>query len=114
LNYKSIDKNGQVYYSWSVHKNVLNKLPKTSNSIEGWHRALNAKITHKNPSLVELIQELKAIQNVTEIQILRSLYEEAKSYNADEIVERAYCEYKEYYGVQFLEKISFILTLKYV
>jgi hypothetical protein len=38
--------------------NVINKIPRTSSSIEGWYRSLNSRISHKTPSFFELIQVL--------------------------------------------------------
>lgn len=35
------------YYSWNVHFNILKKWPKTSNSLEGWHRSLNSIVSKK-------------------------------------------------------------------
>jgi hypothetical protein len=34
--YKGVTKNGEVYFMWSVHFNILIGCPKTTNSIEGW------------------------------------------------------------------------------
>jgi hypothetical protein len=74
-NYKKSNSNTE-YFIWSVYDNIINDLPKTSNSLEGWHRALNSRISHKNPSLCELFKELQAEQNCNEVQILKSLYDE--------------------------------------
>jgi hypothetical protein len=49
------------------------KIFKTSNSIEGWHRSLNAVVSKKNPSLVELFQKLQMMQNNTELSIFTKL-----------------------------------------
>jgi hypothetical protein len=50
---------GDFYFIWSVYFNIIDDIFKMSNSLEGWHRSLNDRISKKNPSIVELVQELQ-------------------------------------------------------
>jgi hypothetical protein len=81
--YKGKDEKGDVYFYWSVYFNVMNNYPKTSNSIEGWHRSLNNDITHKHPSIYELMERLLKEQNRVEIDILQSLFDHSVDYIED-------------------------------
>jgi hypothetical protein len=56
---------------WSAYINVLNDFPRTTNSLEGWHRSLNNNDTHKNPSSYEIFSIIQFEQNLIEIKILK-------------------------------------------
>jgi hypothetical protein len=44
-------------------------LPKTNNSIEGWHRAFSSLLAASHPTIWQLIEVLKKEQHLTEIKI---------------------------------------------
>jgi hypothetical protein len=59
---------------WSEFENVINDRPKTSNSLEGWHRSLNSLVNQKSPSFLKIFQTFQIEQNFNESKLLQSLY----------------------------------------
>jgi uncharacterized protein YihD (DUF1040 family) len=113
LIYINKKENGNSYFLWNIHFNVTKRLPKTSNSLEGWHMALNALVSHKNSSLFELLEKLQKEQNTSEIKILQSLVQESKFNGFVSSCEDCCLKYETFYGVDFLLKIAILLKLKF-
>ena len=107
------ESNGQLYYCWSVYKNIINGIIKTSNTLEGWHRSLNALISRKNPSLVELFEKIRITQNNTEINILQSLYSGDESFITNDACFQTCYEYENFNGIDFVMKIAMLLRVKF-
>ncbi|KAH9379213.1 hypothetical protein HPB48_018701 [Haemaphysalis longicornis] len=51
---------------WSCHYRVQEELPKTNNSVEGWHHSLQSSLGFQHPDPYRLIAALKAEQSLTE------------------------------------------------
>ena len=51
---------------WNVHSRVINSLPITNNSVEGWHRAFNATVKNAHIGLFSLIEFLRLEQSNVE------------------------------------------------
>lgn len=51
---------------WSCHYRVKDQLPKTNNSVEGWHHSLQSSLGFHHPDPYRLIAALKAEQSLTE------------------------------------------------
>ena len=107
------DKSNNDEFIFSIYNNTVNGLPRTQNSIEGWHRSLNARTTSKHQSLFNLFKELQHQQNSCEIKIMQSLY-------STNIERERNCEFKNvcvtynnFYGVEYLLKIAFLTKLKF-
>jgi hypothetical protein len=111
--YKYSDEKENVVFVWSVYNNVIQQKPKTSNSLEGWHRSLNSRISKKNPGFCELFQELQQIQNNVEIQTQQSLYENNEKVEKECDFKNTCLAYDSFYGVEFLLKIAMHLKLKF-
>lgn len=54
---------------WNVHDKVEEGLPKTNNSVEGWHRAFNRLVAGDHPSPFVLVDVIRREQNHTENQL---------------------------------------------
>lgn len=54
---------------WNVYNRVLNDLPRTNNSVEGWHNAFSKRVRIKHPTLNVLIYKIKQEQNSNEFLI---------------------------------------------
>ena len=45
---------------WNIHKRVENELPRTNNSVEGWHRKMQAAVAADHPNIWRFINVLKS------------------------------------------------------
>jgi hypothetical protein len=54
---------------WNCYESTLQDLPKTNNSVEGWHNSFSSLINATHPSIWKFINELKKEQNLNEIKI---------------------------------------------
>lgn len=104
--------NDEFYNFWNVSENILHNLPKTTNSIEGWHRSLNNRVSSKNPSFYEILQILKNEQQLIEIKICESLYSKTCEKSTDIDIKNCIECYESFYGVEFLMKIAYFINLK--
>ncbi|KAG0435098.1 hypothetical protein DMUE_4887 [Dictyocoela muelleri] len=59
---------------WNVYFRTMNDIPRTTNSIEGYHRHLNNLVKHKQTSFHLILKELKSEQTLTEVKLLQCLY----------------------------------------
>ncbi|KAG0441572.1 hypothetical protein DMUE_0950 [Dictyocoela muelleri] len=71
--YYNHDKNNISIKFLHVYDRLSNGIPRTTKSIEGYHRHLNTLITHKQSSFYLILKELKSEQTLTEIKLLQSL-----------------------------------------
>jgi hypothetical protein len=114
-NYKKIDSTGQMYYIWSVYKNVIEKKPTTTNSLEGWHRSLNNRVSHKNPNFFEIFSILQNEQNINELKLLQSLYETTAEIKEEpkKNLRNMCLKYTTTNGISYLLAVSLLLNLKF-
>ena len=54
---------------WNVHDRVLDNLPRTNNSVEGWHRAFDLRVRITHPTLCRLVDRLRKEQADNELVI---------------------------------------------
>lgn len=57
---------------WNVRDRVINKLPRTNNSVEAWHRSFQQTINNVHPSVYKLLEQFRQEQDHVEIKIERS------------------------------------------
>ncbi|KAG0423913.1 hypothetical protein DMUE_6119, partial [Dictyocoela muelleri] len=67
--------NKQIEF-WNVKDRTERNIPRTTNSIEGFHRHLNTFINVKQPSIHLILNELKNEQTVTDNKLIYSLYKD--------------------------------------
>ena len=91
---------------WNCYERTLKNIPRTSNSIEGFHRHLNNNIDTINPSIISLGNELKLTQQTSEMYLLRSLYcSNEKKFSTSEIYLIA-VSFDNYYDTEYLKAVA--------
>ncbi len=70
------NRGNKILEFWNVKKRTENDIPRTTNSLEGYHRHLNTFINVKQTSIITILNELKNEQCVTENKIFWSLYKD--------------------------------------
>ena len=63
-----------------MHNNVISRLPKTNNSVEGWHRGFEEKMAN-HPNIWTFIECIKKQQKMTEVVL-----EQKKDKDYEEII----------------------------
>ncbi|XP_068250224.1 uncharacterized protein [Palaemon carinicauda] len=53
---------------WNVYEAVLHNLPKTNNSVEGWHRAFEEQMTACHPNIWKFIDCIKKEQALNQVR----------------------------------------------
>ena len=52
---------------WLVYSRVQDNLPRTNNSLEGWHNAFNKRVSVKHPTIPKLLRKIRKEQASNEI-----------------------------------------------
>ena len=73
---------------WNSHFEVLTGYPRTTNSIEAWHRSFNATIGCCHPTIWKFIQALKLEQGIVE-------FKQVKFQVGEKPTKRRNCKYQE-------------------
>ncbi|KAF7699640.1 hypothetical protein CDIK_1097, partial [Cucumispora dikerogammari] len=63
---------------WSVYNRTINSIPRTTNSVEAWHKSLNSRINHAHPNIAMFINVIQK-----EEEVLRLFLSRAKSGKVD-------------------------------
>ncbi|XP_042212508.1 uncharacterized protein LOC121875325 [Homarus americanus] len=61
---------------WNVYDRVDEDLPRTNNSLEGWHNHMQANITSFHPNIWKFLEVLKMEQALTSIAINQMIAED--------------------------------------
>jgi hypothetical protein len=56
---------------WNMYDRVVQDLPRSNNSIEGWHQAFNHRVSIKHPSIIKLTKCIIREQSRFEVDIER-------------------------------------------
>ena len=56
---------------WNMRLRVADGLPRTNNSVEGWHRAFQSSVSCHHPNIYKHIEHIQAEQDHTEQLIAR-------------------------------------------
>ena len=54
---------------WNVHDQVVHDLPRTNNSVEGWHRGFSQLLGAYHPTIWKFIDGLKKEQSMNEMKL---------------------------------------------
>ena len=100
---------------WNVKKRVDEELPRTNNSVEGFHSALRSSITCKHPNIRKLIAALKKEKELQQTKIIHVNRGDApareKIYkNIDRQLKTLVNTYDNSNKISFLDNIAKILT----
>lgn len=100
---------------WNMYDNTVNALPRTNNSVEGWHNALKNFVGCNHPSLFKFIEAIKKEQAIQENKMVQLnggvlLEERRKSYrDHDKAIKRvveSYAEYEDDEKLDYLQSIA--------
>ena len=58
---------------WNIFHRTDAELPRTNNSIEGWHRSFNARVSSYHPTFWKFLDNRKREESLTRVQILHCL-----------------------------------------
>jgi hypothetical protein len=58
---------------WNVRDRVIQGLPRTNNSVEGWHQGFQSSLSCQHPTVYKLIKAFLMEQNISEQRIARYL-----------------------------------------
>lgn len=89
---------------WNVYERTKSNIPRTTNSLEGYHRHLNTFINVKQTSIIPILNELKNEQFVVENKIFMSLVKESAT--PEDPVKALIENYKETESIDYLKKIA--------
>jgi hypothetical protein len=95
---------------WNVYDRTLNSIPRTSNSIEGYHRHLNARLGIKQQSILKIGRILQEEQLFVENHLIESLYIKNNVEKEDDIL-KVVQKYEMYYHLDYL--IAVVLNFNF-
>jgi hypothetical protein len=95
---------------WNVYIQTLNNIPRTSDSLEGFDRFLNAVNDVSNPNIRTLGKEIVKIQQEAELYLLSILYDNEEDVgNKIDFVLPKVLGFEEYYDGTYMEAIALVL-----
>ncbi|XP_060868983.1 uncharacterized protein LOC132943868 [Metopolophium dirhodum] len=98
---------------WNCYESVIQDLPRTNNSVEGWHHAFNAALGANHVSIWKFIRFLKHEQLLQEVRLEKRLSGEAsptrrrKYRDHDKKIKVIVENYSEIPTVQYLRGLSY-------
>ena len=97
---------------WNVYNRIESDLPRTNNSLEGWHQAFNKRVAITHPTREKLVKKIKDKQANTEM-ILEQLALGAniarinKKYSRlNERIKKVHDTYNKDEGLSYLRSIA--------
>ncbi|CAF4948012.1 unnamed protein product, partial [Rotaria sp. Silwood1] len=58
---------------WNIHDRVIPGVPRSNNSVEGWHNAFTSRVSINHPNIVKLIEKIRREQPKLEVDIEKIL-----------------------------------------
>ena len=58
---------------WNQYERVIQNLPRSNNSLEGWHQAFNSMVNISNPTVIRLARKLQQKQHNSNIRRLQQM-----------------------------------------
>jgi hypothetical protein len=58
---------------WSVNENILKNIPRTTCTIEAWHRVLNNSTLYPHPNLAKFVEMIQNEEEITRVKIIQEL-----------------------------------------
>ena len=98
--------------TWNVFNRIETDLPRTNNSLEGWHQAFNKRVGVTHPSIEKLVKKIKLEQANTEVILEHlSLGEDIARINKkyariNERIKRIHASYDNSTGLTYLRSIA--------
>ena len=97
---------------WSAYTRVQDNLPRTNNSLEGWHQAFKRRLNITHPTVSKLLKVIRNEQAANEILIEQTsmgidISQTNKKYNIINDRIKAICNfYNKEEGLEFLRAIA--------
>jgi hypothetical protein len=117
------DENGKYIDSlfgldfWSVYENVKNELPRSTCSVEAWHRSLNAIFGIAHPNFGRFIEAIQAEEESCRIKIMQctagKLCISDKNLKKEELLSVVIKNYVHFEGFGFFEALDSIYEWKF-
>ena len=101
---------------WSIYDRVIDGLPRTNNSIEGWHSAFQRTVGSNHPTIYKLIEAMQLEQSHTEniiIQIAQGrtvVKKNARYERIDQACRTIVTAYRRRQHMDYLRAIACITT----
>lgn len=102
---------------WNVYDRVIADLPRSNNSVEGWHNAFASRVTVAHPTIKKLAEKIRREQSKFEVDVAHLLQgHQAKPKKAcyrklDERISRLVRGYDPLQILQYLKNIAVNVTL---
>ncbi|CAF0977838.1 unnamed protein product [Didymodactylos carnosus] len=61
-----------VHQLWNIYERVVDDLPRSNNSVEGWHSAFANRVSISHPTLAKLADKIRREQSKFEIDIAQT------------------------------------------
>ena len=58
---------------WNVHDRVMSNLPRSNNSVAGWHNAFETRVAIAHPTINKLAEKIRSEQSKFDIHIAQLL-----------------------------------------
>ena len=59
---------------WNVYDRVMSNLPRSNNSVEGWHNAFATRVAIAHPTIKKLAEKIRSEQSKFEIDIALNFF----------------------------------------
>ena len=97
---------------WNVYDRVIADLPRSNNSVEGWHKAFATRVTVVHPTIMKLTEKIRSEQSRFEVDIAHILQgrqpkpRKACYVKRDERISRIVHSYSPPHMSQYLQSIA--------
>ncbi|CAF4664855.1 unnamed protein product [Rotaria sp. Silwood2] len=58
---------------WNIHDRVAAAVPRSNNSVEGWHNAFANRVSISHPTVIKLTEKIRREQSKFEVDIVKIL-----------------------------------------
>ena len=102
---------------WNICDRVMSNLPRSDNSVEGWHNAFATRVAIAHPTITKLAEKIRSEQSKFEVNIAQLLQgQQPKPKNAccrklDERIARLVADYNPTQIFEYLKNIAVNVSL---
>jgi hypothetical protein len=102
---------------WSVYTNIINSIPRTTCTIESWHRNLNSNCTRAHPNIAKFVELIQTEDEVVRTKLARersgNIVFPGKNWCKEEKLRMIVHSYYEYDGFGYFEALYNIYGWKF-
>ena len=102
---------------WNVYDRVISNLPRSNNSVEGWHNAFATRVAIAHPTIKKLAEKIRSEQSKFEVDIAQLLQgqqpkpKKARYRKLDERIARLVADYNPTQISEYLKNIAVNVSL---